>query len=667
MLCGGLGEISWFINDSNYYLRGQAFEVLLSITDCGTFDWFQHHDGNTTARTLHHHLLGLSCHPNFLSGLLENREKSYPGGSLRALQLLAFWLSWVRAVNTTNHVLILSESLLQGLKLWSEGKGDDLGEDEINLAKTIYIDFSYEQFHREGSSGLSSNDAIAQLHINETAAPSVTASANSADRPVVFVSGFEISDCEGCDAGGGRTLPSLRLNRSGILEPTDLGALSIEERILSSIEREKASTRSDNSPITQDQHAPLQCTEVLVERARSLKDEGNDLFKMSKYSESLSIYSEAISLLGPVCQDGCNRNDEAHPSTSGLSADESSKASSSVVRTLLASLHFNCATAYFKLSELKDVQTSDMGRILHNYEEKCESSCRSALESDSTHCKSLYRLSCVLLQRGRSVEALEAMEKFSATSDLDETLKAVRRRCLAAVIAKGEGEGSTEGAGTGTAGSRDKPESPSCESAVKDLTTPDGRSANIDIAEAAIGSRAAKVLRALQTRATRGKGSHSTPLNSCPARDRKESSRSGRVFDEEDDRNLERLLGTSLAIGGGSSKGTTLTQQTANVSNMPTKKEKEIARKGGKKADVKISKFASTKNVAEAYGKLRKLSALFEKSFSSARELMKCVVMGASESKGDCSIKTRGPLDDVFDVMDTHVKAGIQVRRKKNV
>ena len=673
------------ITDENLYLRGQAFEVLLSITDCDTFDWFQHHEGNTATRALHHRLMGLSQHPNFLAGLLDNRTRSYPGGSLRALQLLAFWISWVRAVNTTNHILTLSDSMLRELKLWSEGQGEDLCEDEINLAKTIYSDFSYEQFHREDTAdlrkemgtgmGTAERNTQLQLCSSDSGVPCDTADAShidthsGADRPAVFVSGFETSEYEGCDSDtdATRTLPSLRLNSNGILEHSIAAGISIEETLFATVECETAVSSEEGSIAPSQPPAELQYLEALVEKAQLLKMQGNELFKMLRFTDSLGIYEEAISLLEPMCEGVSHRSEKQHSSvtvsavTAGV--DEISKPSP-VIAALMASLHFNCATAHWKLSELKGAVTCSAGADQPplSHEAKCESSCRSALTFDQTYCKCVYRLSCVLLQQGRSIEALEAIERYAAasTSDLDESVKAVRRKCLAAAMASGEREGEGEGEGEV---STDKTES-SQESliseaavAVKKLSLSDRRRASSAIPEAAIGSQAAKVLRALQTRASRGKGSSTAAvplsLSSYSARDKHgATSRSGRVFDEEDNRNLETLLGKPLEVvvnGDRSSKRGTITPQAVNVSNTQTKKE-IAAKKGSKKADAKSSK-AATVNACEAYNKLKNLSASFEKSFSSARELL----------KGDDRASKGGQVEELYDAMDGHVKSAIQV------
>ncbi len=124
---GGLLSLSELINDKNLYIRGQALEIFLSLTDCDSFDWFQKVafsvvDSETTdTRTLMHQaLISLVNGSPFLENLLANRVGSYPGGSCRALQILAFWLSWLRALYTKEQKLILSEKVLKELKLWAD-------------------------------------------------------------------------------------------------------------------------------------------------------------------------------------------------------------------------------------------------------------------------------------------------------------------------------------------------------------------------------------------------------------------------------------------------------------------------------------------------------------------------------------------------------------------
>jgi hypothetical protein len=103
------------LNEENLYARGQALEIFLSVTDCDSFDWFAsitNESSHSNKRFLHSKLLNLASSQSFMTNLLANRSHSYPGGSLRSLQIFAFWTSWVRALYTKDQVLILSKKVL---------------------------------------------------------------------------------------------------------------------------------------------------------------------------------------------------------------------------------------------------------------------------------------------------------------------------------------------------------------------------------------------------------------------------------------------------------------------------------------------------------------------------------------------------------------------------
>eukprot|EP00605_Chrysophyceae_sp_TOSAG23-4_P002170 GSChrysophyteH1.ASY1.ANO1.2398.1 assembled CDS len=94
---GGLTTLAEMLDEPNLYFRGQVVEMFLTITDSDQWDWFTVRT-DALGRTLHIRLLELSEDTGFLSKLVSNRKHSFPGGSMRSLQLLAFWLSWVRAM-----------------------------------------------------------------------------------------------------------------------------------------------------------------------------------------------------------------------------------------------------------------------------------------------------------------------------------------------------------------------------------------------------------------------------------------------------------------------------------------------------------------------------------------------------------------------------------------
>jgi hypothetical protein len=62
------------------------------------------------------------------------------------MYLLAFWISWIRAMYTKDRRLVLSSKMLIEIHRWSCGLGNDLVEEEVVLAKKLYDDFSKEQF-----------------------------------------------------------------------------------------------------------------------------------------------------------------------------------------------------------------------------------------------------------------------------------------------------------------------------------------------------------------------------------------------------------------------------------------------------------------------------------------------------------------------------------------
>lgn len=164
----------------------------MTVTDCDTFDWFlpppQHTvHASYTVQQLHMKLLGLSRNPEFLNNLVKNRIDSYPGGSFRALQQLAFWLSWVRALYTADQKLALSQHLLSEIKIWSTANEDDSEEmkEERKLAETLYEDFGKLQaatgeshYSLEGVAFPSNDNNSAASSVQEEAAQSQS-SANS--------------------------------------------------------------------------------------------------------------------------------------------------------------------------------------------------------------------------------------------------------------------------------------------------------------------------------------------------------------------------------------------------------------------------------------------------------------------------------------------------------
>ena len=82
----------------NLYLRGQALDTFHQLTGHEGFDWFRDARSEEDSR-LHAALRGLAA-SNFLDLLCQNSPSPFPGASFLCLQIMAFWLSWMRALWT---------------------------------------------------------------------------------------------------------------------------------------------------------------------------------------------------------------------------------------------------------------------------------------------------------------------------------------------------------------------------------------------------------------------------------------------------------------------------------------------------------------------------------------------------------------------------------------
>jgi hypothetical protein len=160
---GGLTSLVSSFSHPNLHWRGQIIDSFLQLTSHTGFDWFavlSLDDESKAKRRLHQCLLDLgstggTASPIFLTKLLvENSPSSsltFPGGSFLSLQILGFWLSWVRALHTPKNALALSPAAVEQLAAWKDapiwsGKGDIAGgeimAEEKDLAAKLYDDFS---------------------------------------------------------------------------------------------------------------------------------------------------------------------------------------------------------------------------------------------------------------------------------------------------------------------------------------------------------------------------------------------------------------------------------------------------------------------------------------------------------------------------------------------
>lgn len=235
VLSEGLVPLSKMMQNDNLYERSQALEIFMSVTDCDAYDWFQPPAGHVD-KLLHQKLLDLINHPHFLRNLLLNRKDSYPGGSFRALQILAFWLSWVRALYTKDQKLSLSRALMDELHQWSSQlPNPDSGilEEEVQLAKTLMDDFCKE--YSQGD--LNASPAAGVLSISGVLLP--------LEHPT-----------------GKSTTPISHAEAEGITVP------------------------------------PTQKTQV--ERIQELKEEGNVRYRAGDVDTALDKYEEALQLAGSL-------------------------------------------------------------------------------------------------------------------------------------------------------------------------------------------------------------------------------------------------------------------------------------------------------------------------------------------------------------------------------
>jgi hypothetical protein len=124
-------------------LRGQAIEIFFKVTNDDIFPWFSFNDedeaidgDDNTARVKMASLA--SC--DIVSKLLANRPGSitFPGGTFLALQLFAFFASFLRV--WTGRYIRLSGEILNLLQEWQARS--DVEHEEAALAAKLHEDFS---------------------------------------------------------------------------------------------------------------------------------------------------------------------------------------------------------------------------------------------------------------------------------------------------------------------------------------------------------------------------------------------------------------------------------------------------------------------------------------------------------------------------------------------
>jgi molecular chaperone GrpE (heat shock protein) len=443
------------LDDSNLFFRGQVMEIVMSITDCDSFDWFNPPAGDTTVLSMHYRMSSLTEHPTFLLKLFSNRTSSYPGGSFRALQLLAFWISWVRAMKTKDQILRLSNQMLEEIRKWGYEKLEFTSDEEMELAKTLYNDFGHDQFQR-GSVAI---DIDAKASHDENASFYVTGAV------------MDESDKE--------------------LSLAKVPAFCIQE---SSTNNESNADKNAVNP-SKERQQQQQCQSEggfisfhgKLDEVMKAKEEGNSKYREGNYPAAIDDYSEAIRRANDLlrqleCSLACVDNTIRYPEPPEVVLKNLQD------EKLIATLNFNLATALWKRSEGLSVSQTDKKTFLL----ECIDACRKTLDLEPSHRKALYRLCAALLLLDRPGEALEVLDEklaltlgteVSSAQKENELLKAMRAKCVAAVMLSSR--------------------------AIANNTLPLAESSdgNKKAPSVLVGDRVAKMMEALQARKQREKGS----------------------------------------------------------------------------------------------------------------------------------------------------------------
>ena len=152
VLGGGLRALLAALADSeSLQLRGQALETLRLLTREEVFPWHGEdpegdanpsgggqREGDAEGHTMRQRMLELAGR-GLVGTLLGLYDSPFPGASALALQVLAFFLSFVRRNFCQDGRLQLSQGLLDGLERWS--KRPDAAEGESELAAELAKDF----------------------------------------------------------------------------------------------------------------------------------------------------------------------------------------------------------------------------------------------------------------------------------------------------------------------------------------------------------------------------------------------------------------------------------------------------------------------------------------------------------------------------------------------
>ncbi len=479
----GLYHMVPMLADKNLYVRGQVMEIYISITDCDSYDWFA--EAITLRdKIVHQKMLQLSQHPAFLNSLIENRTDSYPGGSMRALQLLAFWLSWVRKLYTEDSRLKLSAKLVSELFCWATVMTPDDDEEELKLAKQLYEDFGYLQFQQKVPTSSTAEEAsdVAVVRDYEASAPALAElSVSGVDASSLDTTGLETEEEKAARHSTSSVPPLPAIEGLAIKAATGGGAAEGTKKKILTFEEE---------------------FKIKLAEGSEFKILGNSFFKVDNYRDALINYRNGVTVaerletsINVALANDASSSDCAVGTAAKLAALRYELAEFS------AALHTNIATTLWKVGhnstetaqqELvaasllfsanhtamafaaskteKETEKSEV--IASKLLDECLKECNLALAVQPHNIKAVYRKASVLLEQEEPTEALSIVDctmafhskgtPSSSSSPLTRTtgaaavgtgtaavaagestsiLKQMRNQCVAALIFEdGEGE-----------------------------------------------------------------------------------------------------------------------------------------------------------------------------------------------------------------------------------
>lgn len=276
------------------------------------FDWFKAPQ-TVESTELHRAMFGLVDSP-FLLFLANNRDSSYPGGSLCCLQLIAWWLSWLRLLHSDGHLRI-AEAFLRFLKEWKQISEDSASmmtdpsekarqQEEAKLAEQLVSDFG-------------------RFGCVEKGFPTL--------------------------GGSGAALERLKYTKSReLISDENLGFLNM------AVYKHQYSTETateearQKPPIEKGPHR-----EEYLKEINRLREEGNNNFRDKKLHKAIRNYSDSLEKLGEVVEH------------SNIIMEQDSE-----IHTTFLKLLSNRANTFFRLSKAETESTSQNETEKKESEEK---------------------------------------------------------------------------------------------------------------------------------------------------------------------------------------------------------------------------------------------------------------------------------------------------------